>query len=130
MAGTHLLDLEGHVGRPPEDMPCSLLWVGAQAVDTCLKSLTTYVRGVIYDEIQPVKGVAMVAEAVARMANDDVVHQTRMTGLDNVSNLTVRVGDLESMVTYLQTMLQEAGDMMMSIVDGSIPVAGHQNSHL
>ena len=25
MAGTCLLDLEGNIGQPPEDMPCSLL---------------------------------------------------------------------------------------------------------
>ena len=116
---TRLLDLEGHLGQPPEDMPFSLLWVGAQAVDEPSNPLLL------------VKGEAMAAEAVARTANDDVAHQTCMAGLNNACNLTARrVGDLETRVTYLQTMLQESGDMMMRIADGSISVVGHQNSRL
>ena len=51
------------------------------------------------------------------------VYQKRMSGFSNISNLTIRVGDLERMVGYLQTMRQEPGELMMSIVDGSIPVA-------
>ena len=75
-------------------MPCSYLWVGAQAVDGGLESLTTYARGVIYDKIQLVKEAAMAAEAVARTANNAAVHQKHMAGLNNVSNLPARVGDL------------------------------------
>ena len=57
-----------------------------------------YVQGGIYDEIQLVKGATT---AVTRMANDVVVYQKRMPGLNNVSNLITRVGDLERTVGYL-----------------------------
>ena len=97
-------------------------------VDEHLESLTMYVLGAIYDEIQLAKGAATVAAAVARMANDDVAHQKRMSGLNNFSNLITRVGDLGKMVGYLQMMLQESGELMISIVDGSIPVVGCQDS--
>ena len=52
-----------------------------------------------------------------------MVHQRQMSGSNNVSNLSGRVGDLEMMVSYPQTMLQESGELMMGIVNGSIPVA-------
>ena len=74
-------------------------------VDEHLESLTMYVLGAIYDEIQLAKGAATVAAAVARMANDDVAHQKRMLGLKNFSNFTTRVGDMKRTVGYLQTML-------------------------
>ena len=87
-----------------------------------------YVQGAIYNKLQLVKGAA--TAAVARMANDAVSHQKQMPGLNNVSNLTIRVGNLERMVVYLQTMLQESGELMMSIIDVSILVAGHQSGSL
>ena len=51
-----------------------------------------------------------------------------MLGLNNVSNLTDRVGDLERMVGYLYDILKESGELTMGIDDGSILVAGCQGS--
>ena len=67
----------------------------------------------------------MAATAVAKKANESVAHQKWMSVLNNASNLSGRVGDLERMVGFLQDMLKESGDLMMGIVDGTIPVAGH-----
>ena len=47
------------------------------------------------------KGAVAVVAAVTRTEYDDIAHQNRMPGLNNVSNLTVRVGDLERTVCYL-----------------------------
>ena len=43
----------------------------------------------------------MVAAAVAKKENESVAHHKWILGLNNVSNLTDRVGDLERMVGYL-----------------------------
>ena len=77
----------------------------------------------MYNELQLAKGVAMMAAIVAKKANTSVAHQKCMLGLNNVSNLSGRVGDSERMVGYLQKMLRELGELMMGIVGGSIPVA-------
>ena len=72
----------------------------------------------------------MAVAAVTRTANNNAAHQKQMSGLNNVINLTTRVGDLERTVVYLQTILQESGELMMSIIDVSILVAGHQSGSL
>ena len=72
----------------------------------------------------------MAVAAVTRTANNNAAHQKQMSGLNNVINLTTRVGNLERTVVYLQTMLHESGELMVSIVDGSILVAGHQSGSL
>ena len=74
------------------------------------------------------KGEATAVAAVAKTANKAVAHQKRMSGLNNVINLTVRVGVLERMVGYLQRMLQELGELMTGIVDDSILVASRHGS--
>ena len=65
---------------------------------------------------------------MAKKVDEYVAHHTRMSGLDNIINLTGRFGDLERMVGYIQDMLKELGKLMMGIVNGSIPVAGRQGS--
>ena len=70
----------------------------------------------------------MVAAAVAKKATESVAHHKRMLGLNNISNLTGRLGDLEMSVDFLQDMLKESGDFVMGIVDDSILVAGSQGS--
>ena len=68
----------------------------------------------------------MVAAAVAKKENESVAHHKWILGLNNVSNLTGRLEDLERTVGFLQDMLKESEELMMGIVDGSTPVAGCQ----
>ena len=60
-----------------------------------------YVQGGLYDKLQCTKGTATAAAAVEKKANESVVHQKRMSGLNKVSNLSGRVVDLEITVGFL-----------------------------
>ena len=64
------------------------------------------------------------AATVAKKANESVAYHKWMPGLNNISNPTGRVVDLERMVGFLQEIFKESGELMMGIIDGIIPVAG------
>ena len=49
---TRLLALEGQVGHPYADMPCTTLWKGVQLVDDCLRVLTVHVQGTLNTNVQ------------------------------------------------------------------------------
>ena len=45
----------------------------------------------------------------SKKENESMAHHKWMAGLNNVSNLTGRLGDLERTVCFLQDMLKESG---------------------
>ena len=47
-----MLALEGHVGHPHTDMPCTTLWKGVQLVDDRLRVLKVHVQGTLNTNIQ------------------------------------------------------------------------------
>ena len=62
-----------------------------------------------------------VASEIARKASAGVTHLQTAPGLNNISNLMARVGVLETQVCQLHDMLKEFGNLMMGIVNGTIP---------
>ena len=61
------MDLEGHVGHPPADMPCATLWKGAQLLDHCLIVLAAYVQGTVNTNVQQAwVAAAMASEGLSR----------------------------------------------------------------
>ena len=60
---------------------------------------------------------------MARKALEGVTHLQENMGLNSVSNLTSMVGAWEIRVLQLQDMLKESGNLMMGIVNGTIPLS-------
>ena len=81
-------------------------------------------RGILYDDVQRAAGTTAAAAAAA-----SVTHLKQMSGLNNTSNLTARLRDLETQVLFLQDMLKESGNLMMGIVKGTILVDGCPSSN-
>ena len=98
---------------------------GAQLVDECLGSLTAYVQGTLYNDMQRVAGTADAAAAMAKKDTATMTHLNLSASLITIRNLTARVGDMEMQVLFLQDLLKESGDLMLGITKGVIPVAGH-----
>ena len=126
-ARIRLLDLEDHAGHPPTEMPCFTLWKGVQSDDNHNhpRSLMEYVQGALYNNVQQTWGTVDAASEMARKATAGANHLQLTAGLDTVRNFTVSVGDLETRVRLLHKFLKDLVDLILGIVDGTIPLSSH-----